>query len=531
MTLTLTIDGRPAGVDTFSYSNVDPGGCEQLQATLPDGRTVQPDARVVVRDGLQPIWAGAVEEPGQHSERGAASTGVAAVGDGAALKDGVMTMVYIDQDLNAWGSPSRTRQLWFLDNGFATQSHEVSMDQTNGKPSLALIIQGAWTTASRPVCQPQYDSGAGNLLAVIRGTWTRSSAIDSGDASWAWDLTFSTTDDTGAGQGSGSLRAAGPDSIEFRAKPAARYCAAGLAYYGGGAGGADNYVYRVDWTDLRVFGDHGLPIFTDTVGDGLDPADIVRHALALSRSGLKPGRIESAPGVLVRQLAYKQMPIAHEQPLLDMATLAGYHVGTWPGSLLDGTSQVDFCARPNAPTVYVRRSECENVDLAERRSGLHDRAVAHYQLAAGGGDDSVTVERSNPRLIGDRHRTLTVDAGIVGSRQVAEARAMYELALDQIGARAGGSIVLPSNVLTPGGGLRPSHTLQAGRDRLGLIGGAGQGAMIGDAPARIVSFRVARVTVDVQSGVPKTTVELDAGAALTESLTAQIAQAQAVSGT
>jgi hypothetical protein len=178
---------------------------------------------------------------------------------------------------------------------------------------------------------------------------------------------------------------------------------------------------------------------------------------------------------------------------------------------------------PGAPTCAVLASDLEQPDINERLSGMYDRAIVRYQLVDGT-SGSVTVSKPHPRAVQDTGTALTVDAGLVGSVAIAEVVGLYQLSLAQIDSRAAGSVVLPERVMTDSGS-RLSSTLQAGRDRIRIVGLPRDATLLADLSQSADSFRISRVDVVETAGGSKTTVGIDAGADLIEVLQARLSNA------
>lgn len=504
----------------LTFSTVDPGGYETLSFNVPslDYLPTIGD-RVRLFEGLEPCWEGRVEEAAQDYAGPRATGRVSCVGAGAALKDAEYSMIYVDRDLSRWGDISVQRRIDLLTG---SQAPKVQRDEASGAPSVVTGIHGAWTNANRPISEAVYDAGPRNRIGRFYYAWRRGGYIDHGDANWTWRVGTADGDDfSGATVGS-NLRAAGPGSGTFTPTTPQRYAFLQL-FYAAVSGGGDNADYIIIWSDLAVFGDHGLTARGTAPNQGFYTSDIVRHALDQA-TGIDPGVIEDDTGLIITQAAYYD-PVTPERVIDDMARRSGFHWGVWSAPGMDGNPRLHFTAPPEQATAIITRADADSFQPSQRLSGLYDTVNVRYQDAANG-PGIVTVTRPNPFLpeqLAGRQRT--VDFGI-GSEAAAQVYGETLLALWEQQARAAGPLTLPGNIQLPGGGTKPAHLLKAGIDRLQITDLPNAGPWTETDTRRFDTFRIRRTESRVErGGRVVTSVELDAGADLVEVLNARLQDA------
>lgn len=532
MAVTLIVASRDLTrlAQNLQWTLVDPGGCETCTFDLAGTVTVPaPGDRVRVFEGLQCVWDGRVEEPGDDLDALQAPGHVTAVGAGAVLKDGRMSMVFLDRQLGGWQGPSRQRQINLLGASQAIQGDpEVTPDTSTGSPSLKVGWIGPWNNPAA-VVEAWYDAGAPNLIGRVRGTWTRISGVTSADVNWWWRAALSSDDVATTTNDTGNLAALGPGTVDLASGGSRRFCRLDLFYAAVGAAGVDGTMYAVDWTNLRIFGDHGLTIRGGTPStDGFYPDDIVRYVAGLVPS-VALGVIGDGSSYTVLHSVYRD-PVPHETPIDDMAKLLGWHWGVWPARSLVGpdTPVLDFRPPPSSATAVVARADCRGLKLVQRLSDFHDVAKVKYSDPAGT-SGYATVTLANPRLPAGVSRTLDLDAGSTTAAVAAQVGAAA-LALEQQQSRAAGPCDLPP-VVTAGSGRKLAHLLQPGIDRLKITGLPNAGAWTDPDTRRYDTFRIQRLTAAVGSnGAVKTSVDLDSGINLQDVLMARLQLEAGISG-
>lgn len=446
------------------------------------------------------------------------------VGAGILLKRITYSMIYIDRDMNRWQSPGNARQYLLVTSGWGSGSFSVLPDVTNGAPSIHTAFTGAW--AIKQLAEAWYDAGPDNSIGRIRGTYTAGPNMNaSGDANWQsftqignsdTSLTFTSSDVATSAAGTGV-------TFELIATGTNRFALVQHLYQV--AGGAEGTEYGSDWTNLRVIGNHGLPIATTSSGtDGIRCSDIAAHAAA--QVGVRVGRIDSSNFVTPQSAYYD--PTVPEQVVDDMARLLGWHWGVWEGtSVFDIDPRFFFTAPPTSPNVSVDFTDCEAFDLTERFSQLHDSAVLMWADASGH-SGTVTITKKNDRLPYGVHQELLLQSGTMKQTD-AEALAATQLAVDQLDSQFAGSAILP-RVTDTAIGKRFSHLLKAGRDRIQVLGLPQNTSQLGEPLERVDAFRISRVSVTVGDDGPQTTIDFDTGASLLDTLNARQELVQTLAG-
>jgi hypothetical protein len=211
-----------------------------------------------------------------------------AVGWQAHLDDNkTVSIVFIDRELGNWGEPSRARFL-ILDaaNYTVVGGGTVMPDPTSGVPTLEIGFDdpGGWTAANRPIVEPLYDAGAGNFLGRLRANWSVT-GITLTDAVWSLVALLASTDSLGVNDQSPDQLAgvAGVSSGTFDVAATAprRFASLELTYANASVATGVNVHYGCVITNLRVFGNHGLPIRGSTPQtEGFFASDIVKYAVS-----------------------------------------------------------------------------------------------------------------------------------------------------------------------------------------------------------------------------------------------------------
>ncbi len=203
------------------------------------------------------------------------SMGVQLQGWMAETKRSKFTEIYVDRDLSQWGAMSRGGRAANLAAGYTIFDPGISSDRTLGVAALTTEVQDSWPVL--PLCQAFYDAGDARI-GKIYYTWTRTGSMGTA-APWVWQIGVSASDAaTAPSEGTGSLAAAGPSSGTFMAVSECRYGIIEL-YYNAAAGSA-GYRYGLDWTNLAVYGRHGLPLIGTTAPYGVAASDVLRHLIS-----------------------------------------------------------------------------------------------------------------------------------------------------------------------------------------------------------------------------------------------------------
>jgi hypothetical protein len=205
-----------------------------------------------------------------------------------------------------------------------------------------------------------------------------------------------------------------------------------------------------------------------------------------------------------------------EQWIGQMITLLGWNFGTWEPDAFSDTPVFMYGAPPTEATASVEYADCSDDAIDDILTDQYTAALAVSQDAAG----TVTrteVSKRNPAVPDWWSNTLQLSLGVTVTP---ETQTAFLLALSQDQARAAGSIRLPAALA----GGRASHHLRPGRDRIMINGLPNVGKLVEDSGAvRGDEFSIDRITVSQdQGGSLNTTIEVDSGADLVETLTARI---------
>jgi hypothetical protein len=522
------LTGRFSGLQC---SNVDPGGFELLTCQVRSLLGLFPGDRVVLRHGSDVLFYGTLNEPAEDDDGQVAQLSISAVGIGEALKRKPYREIYVDSDLSHWREMGRDRMLLLLNAGYRPGDFQnIVQEDGFGLPSVTLscnrvsglhTIGEAWYDAQAiPIGSvfysvDSYDKGAGgqSLLSSSGGWWVGIGLCQQSDGG-------GTTEGTGNIAGSGDLLIDGDFGYAVAAVANKTYAVAQV-FNDTFAGGADGQ-WQVFWRPLAVFGRHGIavsgaaPNFT-----GLRVSDIARDAFRRSPIALNLVGVQGSD-FITYQAAYfdDTMP---ETVVADMAKLVGWHWGLWEPVGFDTKPTAYFAPVPTFPTVTVDAKRCQQLKVPKvQLDQLYDTCRVKYSEASGT-TYFVSVTLDNPYLQQSGiSRTLSLDMGI-GSAAAARAYGRDVLALSQAAARGSGSALLPKLITDAAGGLRPSCTLKAGRDRIRLRGlpdsALGQ---LGADNRRYDTFHVRRVELSQDdNGETQTRVEFDGGGDLMEVLQAR----------
>ena len=500
----------------FSFSNVDPGGCETLSAQFPrDMASTIRGQYVRVDSGLEVAWEGRVSQVQRSLGHNTVITGE---GFGALLKDLAGSMVFVDRDLTRWGSPSYTRQAANAGGNEQPGTSQVAADSTSLTPALVQTITDSWASPWIPVCEAWYDAGPQNLISQIYYSLSDPAYVS--DHSWTDVLRLSSDANATSVESTGALA---PPVANYFA-PATPYRFAFLQhYYPTTPAGAPGATYNAYWHNLAAYGNHGLPgRGSDPVG--FYPSDIFGWVIRQT-PGLQVGNIQTTDAssyIIPHYVQY--VPVTLDTMVGDMASIQGWHWGVWPSpSPLTGNSTpaVYFQPRPapGAFTAFCRRQDCDTLDIREDLSQQYDQAVVNYSDTAGV-SQSVTVSTDNPILdaAGIATRTLVIPAGTMTSA-TASLYGLEILALTNEQQRVAGTMDIIAPIDT-GVGYAPAWLLRAGIDRIRVAD-----VPSSDAFGSMSDFPISRVEASMSSGGMNVSVELGSGAQLIETLNARVAAA------
>lgn len=507
--------------ESFSFSNVDPGGFEMASFAMPkDLPEIVRGMPVRLNCGLRVAWEGRVKEV-QRSL--GAKTLIQCEGYGARLKDQETSMVFVDRDLTRWGGLTTARLLSLTEANWTQGSASVAPAEGSNTPAIVQKIVGAWASPAKPQVESWYDAGPENLInAIYYNLASNPNATAPAFIEVIWVQGPEQT--SGTFEGTGNLH---PSSSGLWT-PTKKLRRGQLQFaYNETPAGADAYEYFATWSELAVYGTHGLTL-RGSGPYGLYAGDIVRW-VAEKCEGIKPGVINEASFYTVPHAVY-YVPIEQQQIVADMAKLVGYHWGVWESLNYLTTNQeprLDFRPYPgeNEPTAYTMRRDCETLDIREDLSSQYNTAQVSFSEASGEqGEVKVSVPNPILETAGISDRTVSLNLGLATP---ASAEAYGELALEvlQLQARVVGAASISESVRTMMGGELPPWMLRSGIDQL----------RIPDLPSFDVwgqynSLPISRVECSGGPSGIKTNVEFGLGKNLLEALTAQLQQAAILAG-
>lgn len=498
-------------METPTWSDVDPGGLESLTVKLNAPIEVRPGQRVRLCYGLQVLWWGDVNDPGDHSHGIYSTAQIVATGPGRVFKQSPIRRAFVHNKISDWQNLSSSTG---ANLASYPPSFNVSID--NG-------ISIGWT-ANVVLKNVTYggvylDLGPDIKAKRVVTTYLWSNSTTNGNQIWGMNVGDGLPDSGmtesvfTANPGTGQVSGTRDDTLTVPR----RYI---MISAGSNAGG--DFTPTGDLLlllySVQVFGETRYTAGNQSI---LTPSTVVRDVLKTSRSnkdGVVPGRIDDASAFVIQHLMY-QSPTQPESIFLDMARLMGWHVGVWEPAGLEERPRLFFHPVPAIATATVDWSQVEDGDPPRARlDNLYSACNVTYQ-SANGVTSYVTVARPNP-FLDNETRVLEVNMGI-GTAASAAVYAKFALALAEASARGGGSCTLPPIVDTPSG-PKPAVLLRAGRDRLRLRGLPDIPGLLETDTRRYDTFHLRRIehTLD-KNGAIKSRAEFDSGGDLLETLNAR----------
>jgi hypothetical protein len=319
-------DDEPDPVNAPSgrrFSSTMPGGFESLDLTLPrkpgvDYSDLQRLSTIqVLGVGGEIAWEGRLERAPKVAGDQIAISPSAAGWQNHLEDDKSAQMVYRDIDLTQWIAPSAQRRIdAAAANIYDKGDFEVVPDPTTGRPALRTAVSDAWAASAPPLCEAYYDAGPGGIgdlyWSLIKGA-----AINAATAQWQWEALLSPDDRLSAPDTTGDLQISGATSGTLSATDhAKRFAAVRLFWSAPSAAGTAGQVFPINWTDLVVYGDHGLPVRGTEPDAGFYDGDIWAHAIRtwaplLNFTEGPDGTIQSS-GFVIPQAAHRDPTTAGE---------------------------------------------------------------------------------------------------------------------------------------------------------------------------------------------------------------------------
>lgn len=466
-------ENRPQGLRfrTSRYNGFADGGCTLAR---PVGRdwpdlALLNDVVFVGADGST-AYEGMIHGRPRSTGEGGDRFQVGLVGWIAQTKRKRFSMVFVDRDLSKWQGPSRQRAVDAESSTRNAQGPEILADAATGSGAVRTAFQDAWTT-QLPFAEAWYDAGPGNRIARLRATWTRGSTVNSGDANWAWEVFLASNDVATSASGTGNLRAAGPGSVDHAPVGTWRNALMTHAYLAAPAG-TSGTKYAIDWTNVRVIGDHGLTITgLDAAREGVLASDVIRwlvdnHCPGLSNAGILP---TASP---VPQLAFHDRTWPYDG-MLQANAQDLWNLGVWENRTVHYTapdlSDYDWQVRHGDPGVRINLQ-------GESTEGLLSGLEVQFTNAATGRTDLLLPE-NHVELRDDSPTNPFNAAGLPSVDTLAISGPMSEDAALQAGAsaladrnqpRGIGTIEVSGHIRDRAGNWQPAWKVRAD-DRIAIL--------------------------------------------------------------
>ena len=298
------------------FSTVIPGGFNECSCSLfRDVDIIRPDEAladtVQILDGTSVVWEGRMTAFPRQMQDGQTTVTPSAEGWVAHLRDmNRYRMIYRDIDLSRWGGLSIARGSALLTAGSALNDGTTGW-QSNGTAAIKTAVDGGgtWSAGMRPRTEAWYNAN-GTSIGSVAYSWTKNANVDNANTNWFWAVYTSANDAlSGSYDGGTNLRAAGPTTgAVLTASTGMKYAAFALGY--NAAGGGDGYEYAISWSDIAVYGNHGLTKRGTEPAAGFYGSDVIAHALPLTAPLLnfttgQDGSIEPST-VILTQLAFME---------------------------------------------------------------------------------------------------------------------------------------------------------------------------------------------------------------------------------
>ena len=188
--------------------------------------------------------------------------------------------IFVDRNISTWQGPSVQRQIqWLQTAQVVTSSPSVAPDFTTGYPSLDASMSGSWTQSQ--AVEGWYDA-RGITIAKLYAAWETNGQFQlSGGNAFGAGI-FLANEDTAQNYDS-LLFTASPSSYTLSATTTTRDF--GLLQFWNDTvpGGKDGVNFDLYWTDIGVYGNHGLTIYADPQGGTnagcVKASDVIAYAL------------------------------------------------------------------------------------------------------------------------------------------------------------------------------------------------------------------------------------------------------------
>lgn len=495
----------------LQFSNTDPGGMESAQLSVVDPRGVKTGDPVRIYFGIDCLFWGEVNDPGDQISKGASNAVIVAHGAGKVFQENAYGKTYVHQKLSDW-KDRREETTTTLGSGQAVEAGVISSDG-----GLQIGLSKGYVVAVGDVVGVMLDAGPNDKWRRMVFSGSTSNNNNSG-APGLWVQMYSGNYPSGSGAvsiyGPAAFTTMGATFTNQSANPTGRYIFINVEGSGAGTMAADGWV---KFSKILAVTDNTYESANVSV---FDPTRLFLDTLKRVEGGIVPGQIDDGRSFPIQHLAN---PFSRQVPA-EWANLAaklmGYHWGVWEPAGLSDRPRAWFAAVPKYATGAVDWSKCREGDAPRMRyDQLYDSCVCTYTDVYGS-TQTVTVTKPIPYLTARVNRTLEVNMG-TGTAAAAQIYAGFALTLAQSTARGSGSCILPPVIDTPKGPM-PSVLLKAGRDRIRLRGIMELTNLLDDDTRRVDTFHVRRIEVIVQeSGEPQVRCEFDGGGDLMEILDAR----------
>lgn len=245
----------------------------------------------------------------------------------ATAADEPFTMVFVDRDQGAWTPAATMRRVDLLSANFGRISDPSVSPDADGRSTLRTTFAGGWALNEFPIAEAWYDAGPRNAIGSVTADWTRGQNVDNTDTNWIW-RTMLATDDRGVSFDiSANLRAAGPGAgVSLSATTDDRRYAALQLYYTTAAGG-DEREYGIDWSQVAVYGNHGLPLLGTSAPYGVAASDVITWLIENYCPLLNAGGVQQTT-YPISQLAFKTGTKAFDA-FLKVNSYHDWMLGVW----------------------------------------------------------------------------------------------------------------------------------------------------------------------------------------------------------
>lgn len=234
--------------------------------------------------GAEIVWEGFITAAPRSEEDDGAWAEVSAIGWNGSMKDlANFQMIFVSRDLTAFTGPSAGRRSLLA--AFNRRTHRMVNDPNVAAGSVSLEVEGAWPAGITPAAEAWFDAGPKVKIARIYYSVAPSQDLITPWTGWSWTVQAH-TDEAGIGTNYSTANLVGASATGAFVPTAPLRYAALVKTGPGGAAGADGRRYVTTWTDIALYGDHGLTLY------GAEPrqvriADAVRYTVQRSATQLQ----------------------------------------------------------------------------------------------------------------------------------------------------------------------------------------------------------------------------------------------------